>query len=326
MTRRTVAEATTINDQGAGVVAGNLAITPFQVSEATGLQAPLMGLQHRLEEAARINTNMAIIQAGGEFTPLEVEAMVQVEALRLVNGLDLTAVLLRAHYIVDIQRRGLLAQHPAHYGSLEEMASNNGMSVTALSQILDMVNIIFPYVESELGIPVYEFWERLGSSKVKELLAVLKAIITGQAPDRAQTVAAVLAATNEAADLLRTTRPDLFVAAPTQEQQEELVREVRRVAVDNLVTMAEGAETVRAVRAHIRPNRTPPVNIYELPVPAQQNQEAMHICVLQLTNDQLDMIRSKLGERATFMEIEGNARTTARGIPPLRRLMELIGG
>lgn len=329
MARRTFTDAATITEDAAQIVAQNttnLAITPFEVTDTQALTAPLMGLRGHIDAAAHANVATAIIQSGQEFTALEIEAMENVEALHLVNGVDLTAVFLRAHYIMRIQQRNLLANHPAGYTSLDHMARENGMTITSLSQTLDMVNIIFPYVQNELGIPVSTFWERLGSSKIKEILAVLKAIITGSEPDRAQTRAAVVAALDEADDILQTQRPDLYPTNRelTENERAERTQLVRAAAVDNVVTMAEGAETVHAVRQAIRPNRTPPVDAYMLEI------DGINVLVMQPTADQIDFIRARLGERMNTVGVElpagRRARTQSiRAIPGAGKILEAIG-
>ena len=143
---------------------------------------------------------------------VEIRAMTAVEAFRQVSGLDLTAVLLRAHYLMEIQRQNLLANHPGQYSSLAEMASDNGCSVSDLHSTLDMVNILFPFFANDLGLDIYDLWSRLGKSKIKELLPVLKALITGEDPDTASTRNAVAAILEDQYATMRASQPERFEA------------------------------------------------------------------------------------------------------------------
>ncbi len=172
MARRQFTELATIDE-------GAVQILEYQPAANMELAGSLVGMRARIEEAAR--NNVLAATNGEHFSETEMQAMVTIESLKQVGGLELTAVLLRAYYLRAIQAGNMIANHPGGYTSLNEMAEDNGLSVAELSQTIDLVNIIFPFIQNNLGIPVAQLWEQVGKSKLRELVPVLKVIITGDA-------------------------------------------------------------------------------------------------------------------------------------------------
>lgn len=325
--RRTFEEVTTVNTDAQRIIESAITV-PVDNSQLSGA---LGGIQASLEAAARENVRMAIEQSGDNFSQVEIVAMTAVEAFRQVSGLDLTAVLLRAHYVTDIQRRNLLANHPGQYSSLAEMASDNGCSVSDLHATLDMVNVLFPYVVDELGMDLYDLWSRLGKSKIKELLPVLKSLITGEEPDTASTRNAVNSILEDQYATMRASNPGLFEEMEDEnvseerhaEIQEEVDREVRRVAIDHLIDMGQ-LLTNRQLRNHLRPQRTPPVGIYIV------DDGERKLAVADLDQDQLNVLSARMGERLEVYNLalpnEPRVRQAeALRNPILRRVYRLFG-
>ena len=116
------------------------------------------------------------------FTDLEMMAMVETEKLRLVNGMDLAAVMIRGKIIKNIEDRALYSVHPNGYADLTSLALSVKISVSELSDIRVMTQIIFPWIEENLG-PVATIWDGLGKTKFRSLVPYLKACITGELPD-----------------------------------------------------------------------------------------------------------------------------------------------
>ena len=162
------------------------------------------GLRAGIEAAAE--ANVSELANGGTFTQTEIQAMTVVESLRQVNGLDFAAVILRAYYLRKVQEENALANHPARWTTLSQMADDNKISVAELSQTLDMVNIIFPYVSENIGKPPQQLWDDVGKSKLREMTPVLKSLITGEESDTASTRAGTERALEEARDVLRELR------------------------------------------------------------------------------------------------------------------------
>jgi len=303
MPRRTLEQVSTITDRAAEIITEN-AIVEFQPAQNQDLARTFGGIRGAIETAAQANVNALIEESGSQFAHIEVEALVAVEALKQVNGLDLTAVLLRAHYIRTIQERNLLANHPAEYTSIDHMARDNGMSSTDLFVTLDMVNIIFPFVQDELGIPVPLFWNNMGKSKIKEILPVLKAIITGEEPSRASTREAVERFVDDVTEIERTADPDVFnqledEELPEEERtviEQELHQRIRRVAAERLIEQGELAPNIRELRATLRPN---PIAALDFLIVDQGN--GSKVIVATVSEDQMQVLTSRMDTRADFL-------------------------
>ena len=128
-----------------------------RVSENVGLSRTLLGLEASMERAARENLNAALSQAGtslDSYTGTEPLAIIATEKLRLVNGLDLAAIMLRGRLLHEIEDGALFTVHPMHYTTLEQMAQEQGISLSELSDIRGMYDVVFPYIENELGLSV----------------------------------------------------------------------------------------------------------------------------------------------------------------------------
>jgi len=303
MPRRTLEQVSTINDRAAEIITEN-AIVEFQPAQNQDLARTFGGIRGAIETAAQANVNGLVEESGSQFANVEVEALVAVEALKQVNGLDLTAVLLRAHYIRTIQERNLLANHPAEYTSIDHMVRDNGMSPTDLFVTLDMVNVIFPFVQDELGTPVPLFWNNLGKSKIKELLPVLKAIITGEEPNRASTREAVERFVDDVTEIERTADPGVFDRIETYEEgdperlilEQDLHQHIRRTAAECLIEQGELAPNIRELRATLRPN---PTEALDFLIVDQGN--GSKVIVATVSEDQMRVLTSRMDTRAEFI-------------------------
>jgi len=256
-----------------------------------------------------------------------------VEAFRQVSGLDLTAVLLRAHYLRMIQEQNLLVNHPSQYRNLSEMAAGNGCSVSDMLATLDMVNVVFPYIQNELGIPVHELWATLGKSKIKELLPVLKALISGQPSDTESVRLTIERFMDEQyagfrADPTLTDTITLLDNEDAPDEDRQQVRErldaaARRNIIEHLVEL--GDLPVMELRRHIRPARTEPIPFYVV-----QN-DGGYMLTSVIDQDQMNMMRNKMGERMQIQTLDvaqdqrSRMAETLRN-PMLRRVYQLLGG
>src|SRR5512141_2736311 len=130
----------------------NTALQTSSPSSETGLSRTLNGLEEAVYAAANRNLEAVIATSPADtgMTMLERAAIVEVEALKLTNGIDLTALLLRGRILAKIRTQNLLNVHPEHYVSLADMASANalGISSTELSNTDALCNVIFPYLVS----------------------------------------------------------------------------------------------------------------------------------------------------------------------------------
>jgi hypothetical protein len=285
------------------------ALQTFQPAREITLSGTLQGLRDVVYGAAQSEID-ALLEVDDSFTATEIDAMLKVEALKKVNGVDLAAVLLRADIVKEIERSNALANHPGRYATRDEMARDQGISPTELSQIMDLVDVIFPYIQDELGIPIANIWEEVGKSNFRELTPVLKSIITGEESNTSSVRNSVDAILDD-------------IAATAQAAGQDINdTEVRRRAVDNL--LENGARlTNRQLRRHVRPDPTPPINASVIRI------NGTRIVVAEMDEDQFTMFERKLGGSVEPMNIElprdpWMRQNEAARIPELRRLQQLL--
>jgi hypothetical protein len=228
----------------------NTAITIAPSSEA-GLAANLNSIETNIYQAARRNLQQSIDEAAAQgqmisLTNLEQEAIVQVEALKLVGGLDLAALLTRGRILARIREQNLLNIHPEHYTTLAQMAAAQGISSTELSNTETLTSIVFPYLEAN-GISVTETWHNIGKSKFFELVPVMSAIISGHVPARGTT--------HDAVEALQTQARQALHIDGRRTPTEEEVGQIRAHAVSHLIELGSTIP-VMELRRHIRPDGT----------------------------------------------------------------------
>lgn len=273
-----------------------------------------MGIETALAAAAHRNVATAIGDAA-DYTLLEMRSMETIEELKLVNGMDLAAILLRGKLLRQIETEALWSYHPNQYSTLEAMAREQGISLSELSNVRDLCFTLFPYMEETLGMNVALTFENIGKSNMRELVPVLKAMITGEDArgsvqtsverflgDAAATEASAAAAENRAAD----TTPE----------------NLRRLAVENLLTAGEQM-TNADVRRHIRQGHTPGIATTVV------RSNGRRIIVLSADDDQYLMFQRKMGSymepiEFSLPEDQRSRRTEAARIPAFRDISRLM--
>ena len=256
----------------------------------------------------------AVLQEGGDYTETEQQSMLMIEQLRQVNGLDLAAVLLRAEYLNVIEANNLITRHPAGYASMREMARDQGISEAELSQTLDLANHIFPYARDVLGWDIAQMWEEIGKSNMRELVPVLKGIITGEASNSASV--------NTSVERILEDTVATFIASDQAEEAED-EDTVRRAAVEFLLERGQ-LLTNRELRQHIRPERTP-----SAPVTTFQAGEDVVIAA-KLTPDQWELFMRRMGQYADpmpfFIHPDPEQRMRdAHRVAALHQILGLLG-
>ena len=255
------------------------AVIPYQPSMNVGLSRGILSLESQIEAAARANV-LAIVQASpDEYTETMIYAMTIVEQLKQVNGLDLAAVLYRGKYLKMIREQNLLSLHPGQYTTLQEMAREQGISYSELSRTDCLVNVIFPWVEEHLNVPVAQLWESIGKSNFSELLPVLNSIITGELPTHGETRGSTERVLGEVRQAMEDAGEH-----PTED-------EVRYRAVTQLLLDGE-LLTNHELRARIRPDPTP-----NIPCAAYRNNGHI-MAAMRLTDQQWTMLQRLVGRHA----------------------------
>jgi hypothetical protein len=285
------------------------AIVAFQPSTSLELNNSLSALEAQLYQAAEANVN-AVASEG--YTQAERHAMIVVEQLKLVNSMDLAAVHVRGKLLDQIEAEGLWAFHPGQYGTLEQMARDQGISVSELSNIRNLTRVIFPYMEQTLGIPVAQVWEQIGKSNFREMTAVLTAIISGEEPGNRTTAESVALILDETA------------ATAHAAGQEVTPESVRRAAVENLLNDASSMST-RQVRRRLRPDPTPTLE------PAVIRSNGRRVIVMEADDEQYTLFQRVMDRHIDVREVDlpsdpGARQREALRVQQVQRLISMLEG
>lgn len=168
---------------GQPVEGNELALVGYNDGDLT-LGAPMLEAVVGMDAAVRVTAELEVTnfidETGERFTATEIEAMTVVQELSGIAIVDLAVVLMKAERVKRIQSENIVTRHPGDYASLAELAQDNGLSNSELSNILDLVDTIFPYLR-ELGYSIGVLWRSLGKSKFREMTPILKVLISGEA-------------------------------------------------------------------------------------------------------------------------------------------------
>jgi hypothetical protein len=173
-------------------------------------------------------------------TQTQQQAVFLGECLRQINGVDFVALNLRAHYLRKIFLSNAVTNHPGvENGNMKQFLKEVGMSPVDVSRIADLWNVVFPWVEGNLGVSAADFFMNIGSV-IWDILPVFKALATG-----AENVRGTV---KETLDRLL----GEVVATVAQTGEELTPEQLRNRALENLVERATTLP-VRELRHHLRP-------------------------------------------------------------------------
>ena len=241
----------------------------------------LINFEQQSERAARQNLEAALSAAGTSpeaYTGPEIRAMIKLEQLKLIGDLGLAEVLLRGKIIREIENEALWSIHPNQYGSMQEAAKAQGISVSEYSDIRQLYNIVFPFIVEHMGANLALMWEEIGKSNFRELTPYLVRAITGE-PNQSQNVENAFEAMMS------------DIAATAQAAGREMTDEEMRFEVVEQLLEA-GHLTNRQLRERVRPERTPSIGF--LAVDYQSQNRVDKIIVAQVTQDQYEMLQRRL--------------------------------
>ncbi|MEM4204637.1 MAG: hypothetical protein QXS54_11260 [Candidatus Methanomethylicaceae archaeon] len=134
-------------------------------------------LYERLERMANENLRDAI--DSGAYTLPEIKSMKMFEMLRLASDIDLISLYIKSDIIQEIEEHGLYAVHPGGYKTPEEAFYNEaGLSKSELSNIKNLVQIIFPWLQKYIQVDPIVLWQK--RSNLREAVPYLLGLITGE--------------------------------------------------------------------------------------------------------------------------------------------------
>jgi hypothetical protein len=295
------------------------AIVTVAPSVNGGLSVVLGNFHEQLEAAAENNLAANLGEDLELYQPIERRALKVVESLRLLNGFDLFVVIERGRLLRQIETEGLATVFPGDANRIETIAEQLGISTAEFSDTRSLCDIIFPWMETHLGeTSVAQTWDRVGKSKMRELVPVLRAIITGEDTGRESVQGSVeLLLEAERTAILGETVIDVAALAP--EERATLVAaipiiELRTRAVDRAFEL--GTLPVREMRQQIRPNHTP--NITTIAFRSEGNNEYV---VMKLTPDQKLMFSRLLGTHIDLTPILFDPQSEIEFLPTLRQIV-----
>jgi hypothetical protein len=275
----------------------------YQPSQNVGLATALMNLEQQFINAARANLGDAVL------TPAERNAVEKIEALHLIKGMDLAALQLRYKLIREIRDNALFSMDPRGYNRLEDMAEAQGISISELSNIMTLNEVIFPYLIDHMQMDVAQIWESISKSNWRDLVPILKAIITGE-PSGSENVNASMA------HLLDDIAATNFASNVTMTDAE-----IAGEAVDQL--LQAGTLPSRRLRERLRPEPTP-----SIPMSVIRSQGHVYVCA-EVSEDQMTMISRKLHgylelTPSDFPEDRRQRQAEAARLPGLGALMREV--
>jgi hypothetical protein len=282
---------------------------PFDFSRDYVLAREVEGLETTIVEAARNTAFEFARNQGVSLTDTEMEAVVTVQVLKELNSVDLASLLLRYKYLRKIRDGNLVTRHPGQYTSLDEIAHEAGISTAELSRIVDLVEVVFPYLGNNLQMDIPTIWKEVGKSNFFDMLPVLKVLITGEH-------AAHSGHANEsAARFLNDAAAGYRAAGQEMPDDEELREGVVRDILEHGISLNN-----RELRTHLRPEHTSPISTYLF-----MDRNGLGYALMPVNSEQLSMLARRAGDGIDILAIHPEEFLTAVNIPSIHGFINLLG-
>lgn len=267
-----------------------------------------------LQKTAAHNLQQAAVDQGGvltEFSAIELRALLYTEMLNLSKGLGFAELMVQGRIVETMERESLHSVHPGGYTTLDELAQDQGISVSELSQVRDLTQTIFPWVETHLTHSAAYMWNEVGKSKLRELVPLLKRTITGTIA-RGTVETSYQAVANDIMATFLVANPG--AEPPTGEALQILITDQ---LIDHGVTL-----TNANLRQTIRPDRTPSLEPVIVRRFTNGQADSQLYVVMQVSDDQMTMLERRLHGHwdpvRTTASNEGDVKT----IRMIRQLLE----
>jgi hypothetical protein len=262
-------------------------LTPLDFSRDYFLAREIEGLENAMVEAARNTVTEFIRDQGVSLTDTEMEAAVTIQVLKELNSIDLASLLLRYKYLRKIRDGNLVTRHPGQYASLAEVAIEAGISAAELSRIVDLVEIVFPYLGYALNLDIPTVWKEVGKSNFFDMLPVLKVLITGE------NVAHSPQANQSAHRFLDDVAAGYRTAG--QELPEDVV--LRQEVVQDIVEHGRLLNN-HEMRTHLRPDHTPNITIFRL------EHDGVGVLIASVSDEQMHILTRRAGDCMDVQQID----------------------
>lgn len=270
------------------------------------LNNSLLSLEDQLERAATAEVDAM----GADLTVAERNSVIQIHKLKLLNSVDFAALMLRGKMMRQIEDEALWATHPGGYQTMEEMAADQGISLSEYSDIRRLIDVVFPYMRS-INIEPAVMWQNLGKSKCRELSSFFSVIIDGTELESEKSV-------NQSARMVLDNVAASLQAAGIEFDDALL----RQRAVEEIVELA-GNVPIREVRQRLRPDGTTSINANFITVNGRR------LLLAEIDEDQYTMFNRRLSGHidAQTIELPNDPRARANEAarhPIIRAIAELV--
>lgn len=269
------------------------------------------GLWDSLEKSAAVSIRQAADEGGVElsnYSAIEQRALLFGEMLNISKGLSFAEMVVQGRIISTMERESLYAAHPGGYRTLDELARDQGISASELSNVKDLTQIIFPWVQENLQLEPIALWQEVGKSNLREMTPLLKRIITGEEA-RGSVEASYTALAND-------------IAATAQAAGETLTDEqVQRHAVDQLIN--HGMTMTNAdLRQTIRPERTPSLEPVIIRRFHDGNRGSNVYVLFRVNEDQMTLLQRRLHGYWDPVRATASSEADVRSIRLVRQLVD----
>jgi hypothetical protein len=241
--------------------------------------------------------NLQEARESRHYTGPQLLSMLRFEQLRLVNGMDIAAVLLRGKLLKEIEEKRLWTTHPELFPTLEDAATYYKIPKSLLSNIRDWYNIIFPYFH-ENNIDPAEIIENIGLSNFREITPVLKSIITDTESSRELTKASVEKVKND-------------IAATERVSGNVLTEDEKKLEAIHWAITA-GHATNQELRKNLRPK--PPIEATLI------SSKTTKFVIAEITDEQTELLTNTLGKHFDFTYLTLEEANPKR-VPILKKIL-----
>ena len=236
------------------------------------------------EEIAQKNVQRQLIQtADYEVTDSAKFAIVRLEQLKITRGDTIEEIHLRRRLFREIETHSLWTEHPNEFESMIAAIEAQGVSQSEYSNICDLCDIIFPYLENN-DHNIQRLWENIGKSKFRELTPFLKRAINNE-PSRSYRVEQIF-------------QNEIKKVTSTHHAQEHPIteEETRQMLIEHFLDL--GHLSVREFRKHLHPEQRPAPKAYQVPL----SDTRMGLFILA-DQDEFENLRRRLPSSLEVIEV-----------------------
>ena len=291
-------------------------ITIANNNEIMTVDQSLDAMYGALEKSAAIAIEHIALEENttlSDFSAIEQRAMLMTEMLSQSKAVDFAAVMLKGRIIDTLENESLHAAHPAGYTTLEELAIDQGIGSSELSNIRDLTRVVFPWIEEHMDMSAREVWDQVGKSNLRELVPVLKRIMTGDTARGTVERAYANLVVNMIATVVDADGP--VIGDDDQGQYLDMIHDR---LVEQLISDG-GVLTNANLRQVIRPDRTQSIDAYIFHLP-----DGEHMLLTLLSDEQEQMMARRMHGYWDASSIRVNEDAQIRPTAGMRALLQTI--